>query len=103
PGLVAKAVLIEPTIRQRNGAAYPEGNPLVERTRNRRARWPGRAAMTEALGQRTPYKSWEPEMLHLFAEHATAQLEGGEVELLCGQAIEAALCASFRDYGPWTY
>ncbi|TMC55043.1 MAG: alpha/beta hydrolase [Chloroflexi bacterium] len=104
PGLVEKAVLIEPTIRQRDSAApNPEGNPLIERTRNRRARWPNRAAMVEALGQRAPYKSWMPEMLHLFAEHATAQTEGGEVELLCTPAIEAAIYASFRAYDPWPY
>ena len=104
PGLVEKAVLIEPTIRQRDSAAPNlEGNPLIERTRNRRARWPGRPAMIEALGQRAPYKSWTPEMLQLFAEHATAQTEGGEVELLCAPAIEAAIYASFRAYDPWPY
>ena len=105
PELVECVVLIEPTIRERNPAAYAqtEGNPLVERTRNRRSRWPDRTAMAQALGRRPPYNSWTPEMLELFATYATSQTEEGEVELLCAPEIEAEIYASFPAYDPWPY
>ncbi len=105
PRLVERAVLIEPTIRSRDAAPYSTAgaNPLVERTRNRRSRWPDRAAMVEALGQRPPYNSWTPEMLRLFAAHGTAQTESGEVELLCAPETEAQIYASFRAFDPWPH
>lgn len=105
PEWIERMVLIEPTIRSRvdTGDAPERSRTLIERTRNRRARWANAAELKATLGQRPPYNSWTPEMLDLFAEYATTLNSNGKIELRCKPETEAQIYASFRQYDPWPY
>lgn len=103
PELIARAVLIEPTVRVRVLPDTSPGyiSPMVERTRSRRSRWPDRATLYSALLQRPPYLSWADEMKALFADYAVAPNAQGELELLCPPGVEADIYASFLRFDPW--
>ena len=103
PELIARAVLIEPTVRVRVLPDTSPGyiSPMVERTRSRRSRWPDRATLYSALLQRPPYLSWADELKALFADYAVAPNAQGELELLCPPGVEADIYASFLRFDPW--
>ena len=100
PGRIARAILVEPTVRSRALAASGP-SPFAERTRKRRARWVDHDELKATLGARPPYNSWTPEMLDLFARHATAPNGNGEIELLCAPEVEAQIYESFPTFDPW--
>jgi pimeloyl-ACP methyl ester carboxylesterase len=101
PGRIARAMLIEPTIRPRAGLTNTQPSPFIERTRKRRARWANHAELKATLGSRPPYNTWTAEMLDLFAHHATAPTANGEIELCCAPDVEADIYASFPAFDPW--
>lgn len=103
PGRIARMILVEPTIRPRAGFgnAPTQPSPFIERTRKRRSRWANPDELKATLGSRPPYDTWTPEMLDLFARHATAPTADGEIELCCAPDVEADIYRSFPAFDPW--
>jgi pimeloyl-ACP methyl ester carboxylesterase len=92
PGLLRRAVLVDPILfgARRAGMSEHIGR-LSSRISRRRAEWPGRQAMFDALRSRPPHCAWSEPTLWAFVNHGARELADGSVELKCPPAIEAQM------------
>jgi len=105
PGVVRRAVLIEPILPRPEWLALPPGGrsnqALVDGARKRRAVWPGRDELFEAYRTRPAFQTWREDVLRLYVDEGTWQREDGQVELKCPPEIEAQFFEAVRHVEPW--
>ncbi|HZQ37264.1 MAG TPA: alpha/beta hydrolase [Dehalococcoidia bacterium] len=92
PRLVRRAVLVDPILfgaRRSGMAGHISG--IAERIGRRRAQWPDRRAMFDALRSRPPHSTWSEPTLWAFVNHGARALPDGTVELKCPPTIEAQM------------
>lgn len=97
-GGVAGVVLIEPAFIPFAVAGSwtrsPLVNPMAAQAARRRAVWPSRAAMADAYRGRGVFASWHADDLAVYLAGGVRDRAGGEVELACAPAWEAATFAA---------
>lgn len=92
PSLLRRTVLVDPILfgtRRSGMASHIHG--IATRISQRRAQWPGRQAMFDALRRRKPHSAWSEATLWAFVNHGARELPDGTVELKCPPAIEAQM------------
>jgi lipase len=89
PGLIQRAVLIDPILFPRAPEGQVIQNSLAHRARKRRMVWESRAAMFHSFHAREPFKLWREDVLWAYIEEGTVLRPDGHVELKCPGAIEA--------------
>ena len=105
PGVLRRAVLIEPILPRSEWLARPPGGraagDMAEAARKRRGVWPSREELFESYHARPPFESWREDVLRLYVEEGTREREDGQVELKCPPDIEAQFFDAVRDVTPW--
>lgn len=106
PGVVRRAVLIEPILPRRDWYTNPpEGrtaNSLADGARKRRAVWPNADELFESYRARPPFDSWREDVLRLYSHEGTRPRDDGQVELKCPPEAEAKFFESvmLTDFWP---
>ena len=99
PDRVAAVVMIEPAFvpfarardyetMRASGKRPP--NPMADQAERRRGRWPSRDAIRGAYHGRGVFARWSDASLDAYLDNGLRDLPGGEVELACSPAWEAA-------------
>lgn len=105
PGIVRRAVLIEPILPRPEWYMGPSGrpqvNPLADAARKRRAVWPSRAAVLRAYRSRDTFRTWREDVLRLYVDEGMRPRRDGQVELKCPPEIEAQVFDATRYLDPW--
>jgi pimeloyl-ACP methyl ester carboxylesterase len=109
PGVVRRAVLIEPILPRPEWYARPAGempsgrntHSLAEGARKRRAVWPGRDELFRAYRSRPTFQTWREDVLRLYVEEGTRPRDDGQVELKCPPEIEGEVFEAARYVEPW--
>lgn len=101
PERVRALVLFEPVMLDAAalGAPMPE-HPITRATLRRRATFPSRAAMIDAYRGRGAFETWSEVQLADYAAGGLRETAGGEVNLACSPAWEAAIYAR-QDVHAW--
>jgi len=73
--------------------ANPE-NPMVSRVLNKKKEWLNRNEALEYLKSKNAFKTWQPDALESFVDHAMAEQKDGSVTLRCPPEIEAQVLAN---------
>ena len=103
PALFQRAVLLDPVLFSpamigvmalSELLGLQERHALARRAKERRSRWPDRAAAYAGLHGRGIFRDWSDAALHAYVEHALREVEGG-VELKCRPSREAEIFASY--------
>src|SRR5436190_543776 len=89
PGLIRRAVLIDPILFPRAPEGQVIQNSMAHRARKRRMVWESRSAMFHSYHAREPFKLWREDVLWAYIEEGTVLRPDGHVELKCPGAIEA--------------
>ncbi len=89
PGLIGRAVLIDPILVPRFVDGQTFENPMAQRARKRRMLWESRTSMFHSYRMRPPFNTWREDVLWAYIEEGTALHSDGRVELKCPGAIEA--------------
>jgi pimeloyl-ACP methyl ester carboxylesterase len=89
PGLMRRAVLIDPILFPRAPEGQVVQNSLAHRARKRRMVWESRTAMFHSYRVREPFKLWREDVLWAYIEEGTVLRADGHIELKCPGAIEA--------------
>ncbi len=95
PGVISRAVLLEPILPKRDWFANGE-NSRAEAARRRRPVWPSTAEMFGSFRSRPPFDTWREDILRLYVEDGTRQREDGQVELKCPPELEAKFFEAVR-------
>ncbi len=110
PGVVRRAVLIEPILPRRDWFVQPpEGhrtgrnpNSLAEGARRRRAVWPGREVLFRSYCSRPTFRTWREDVLRLYVDEGTRlRRDDGQVELKCPPEIEGQFFEAVRYMDTW--
>ena len=108
PGVIQRAVLIEPILPLRDWFSQPpEGHPggregghhpnsMAEGARKRRAVWPSHQELFDSYRERETFRTWREDVLRLYVEQGTWERDDGQVELKCPPAIEAQFFDAVR-------
>jgi len=91
PGLIHRAVLIDPIIVPRMPDGDLAENPMAHRARKRRMVWESRTSMFHSYRTREPFKTWREEVLWAYIEEGTVLRPDGHIELKCPGNIEAQI------------
>ena len=97
PELVRNIALVEAVIPVHGAlgtddpARVERRRRLIEGARKRRSRWPSRGHAREHFAARRFFSSWRAEALNGYVEAGLRDAAGGEVELKCPGAVEAAI------------
>ncbi|MGH2587974.1 MAG: alpha/beta fold hydrolase [Dehalococcoidia bacterium] len=97
PALFRALILVDPIIYPARGApaaGAEMANTFVERTRDRRDRWPSAQAMFDDLSTKRAYRTWQPEALWDYVRHGAETGEDGSVRLTCLPELEARMYGS---------
>jgi len=103
PGMFKGLVLLDPVLfppsmlllaRTLQGINLFKKNPLAKAALRRRQHWPDRATALQYFQQRSLFKSWHPDALHAYVEHALLQTDAG-VSLKCPPQREADVFSSY--------
>jgi pimeloyl-ACP methyl ester carboxylesterase len=89
PGLIGRAVLIDPILVPRSMDGHTLENPVAQRARKRRMVWESRTSMFHSYRTRPPFNTWREDVLWAYIEEGTVLRPDGHVELKCPGAIEA--------------
>ena len=92
PDLIGRAVLIEPIVfspEVRAGGGDDYHARLIESSRRRRILWPSREELYRSYRDRSPFDTWQDDVLRLYVEYGTFPQKDGQVELKCPGEIEA--------------
>ena len=89
PGVIQRAVLVEPIIPQADWPGPGQQNPMAERARKRRDSWSSRSEMLDSFRSRPPFHTWREDVLRLYVEGGTHLRNGGRADLKCPPDIEA--------------
>ena len=106
PGVIRRAVLIEPILPPPNGYVRPQGrrnsNSLAQAARRRRAVWPDREKLFRSYRSRPTFRTWRQDVLRLYVEEGTRlRPDDGQVELKCPPEIEAQFFEAVPLLHPW--
>lgn len=105
PGLVRRAVLIEPILPRPEWYANPaEGrnaNSLADQARKKRAVWPSTDELFETYRSRPTFQSWRKDVLRIYVEEGTQPRDDGQVELKCAPELEAQFFEAVTKIDPW--
>lgn len=97
PDLVGEIALVEAVIPVggERGTSDParleRRRRLIEGARKRRSRWPSRRAARAHFAARRFFSGWRSEALDLYVAEGLRETAGGEAELKCPGAVEAAV------------
>jgi pimeloyl-ACP methyl ester carboxylesterase len=103
PKLFSGLVLLDPVLfppsmlllaRTLEGVRLFKKNPLAKAALRRRQHWPDRSAAMQYFASRSLFKSWHPEALAAYVEHALAEQADG-VYLKCQPQREADVFSSY--------
>jgi lipase len=106
PGVISRAVLIEPILPRRDWFEQPPGgrnaNSLAEAARRRRAVWPSVAELFQAYRERETFQTWREDVLRIYVEEGTRARDDGRVELKCPPELEAQFfeAVTLMDFWP---
>ena len=93
PGVIRRAVLIEPILPRPDWYTNPPGdrnpNSLAEGARRRRAVWPSQDELLESYRSRPTFQTWREDVLRLYVEEGTNARDDGQIELKCAPETEA--------------
>src|SRR3990170_3093881 len=85
PGVICRAVLIEPILPRPDWFARPTGGrsapSLADGARKRRAVWPSTDELFQTYRTRDTFQTWREDMLRLYVEEGTFERDDGRVEL----------------------
>lgn len=105
PGVIRRAVLIEPILPRRDWYTQPPGgrtpNSLADGARKRRAVWPNRDEIFESYRTRPAFQTWRQDVLRLYVDEGTFERDDGQVELKCPPEIEGQFFDAVRHIDPW--
>jgi len=98
PELFGRLVLVDPVIPP-PPALLAQFDPdrlerlrgMVEAAQRRRSVWPSRAEAREHFAARSLFADWRPAALDLYVDHGLREIAGGQLELKCPGAVEAAI------------
>jgi len=94
PGRARRLMLCEPVALPVTGDTPVEtAHPMAAGALRRKVVWPSREAMIHSYGSRPPLDRLAPEALAAYVAWGTDDCPGGEVELACPPAVEAAIFA----------
>ncbi len=91
PGLIRRAVLVDPILFPGTADGHIIENPLAHRARKRRMVWESRTSMFHSYRTREPFKTWREDALWAYIEEGTALRADGHIELKCPGTIEAQI------------
>jgi len=91
PGIIRRAVLIDPILIPTFEAGITMENPMAQRARKRRMVWASRTSMLHSYRSREPFKSWREDVLWAYIEEGTRARPDGHIELKCPGPIEAQI------------
>lgn len=103
PHLFAGVVLLDPVLfppsmlllaRTLEGVRLFKKNPLAKAALKRRQHWPDRASALSYFASRSLFKSWHPDALSAYVNHALADQNNG-VSLKCSPQREADVFSSY--------
>jgi pimeloyl-ACP methyl ester carboxylesterase len=103
PGVFQRAVLLDPVIFPQRLLAMRSllaligrrANPVSNKARGRRDRWPDRESAFAALHGRGMFRGWEEPAFRAHIDHALGESEGQSVALKCRPSREAEVFESF--------
>jgi pimeloyl-ACP methyl ester carboxylesterase len=108
PGVISRAVLIEPILPLAEWQARPERAPggrtsgsLADGARKRRAVWSSRDGMIESYRGKEMFRLWREDVLRTYVDEGTFERADGQVELKCAPDVEAAFFDAVRYVEPW--
>jgi pimeloyl-ACP methyl ester carboxylesterase len=105
PGILRRAVLIEPILPRPEWYVRPPGgrnaNSLAEAARKRRAVWPDREEIFQSYRSRPTFETWREDVLRLYVDEGTRLREDGQVELKCPPEIESLFFEAVSHLDPW--
>ena len=95
PELAAGLILLDPLVPWRRDEDWPPvgagpDREIIERARTRRHTWSSRTEAETWLGGRGIFERWAAEPFELFLESGLAEMETGEVGLVCPPWVEVA-------------
>jgi pimeloyl-ACP methyl ester carboxylesterase len=91
PGVVQRAVLIDPILVPRLAGGQEIENPLAHRARKRRMVWDSRTSLFHSYHTREPFKTWREDVLWAYIEEGTVLRDDGHLELKCPGVVEAQI------------
>jgi pimeloyl-ACP methyl ester carboxylesterase len=91
PGLISRAVLIDPILVPKVPDGHSFQNPLAQRARKRRMIWDSRTSMFHSYRTRAPFNTWREDVLWAYIEEGTVLRPDGHIELKCPGTIEAQI------------
>ena len=91
PGLISRAVLIEPIIVPPPPDGQVRPSPLAQGARKRRMIWGSRTSMFHSFRARSPFNTWREDVLWAYIEEGTTLHNDGCIELKCPGSIEAQI------------
>jgi pimeloyl-ACP methyl ester carboxylesterase len=108
PGVISRAVLIEPILPRPEWHASPEAAPggrtsntLADGARKRRAVWSSRDEMIESYRGKEMFRRWREDVLRTYVDDGTRERGDGTVELKCAPEVEGAFFDAVRYVEPW--
>jgi len=91
PDLLQRMVLVDPVMPPPSFPPVTRGNSLAAGARRRRSEWPSLAEARASWGERSVFKTWQPDVLDLYALDGLRERSDGSVTLKCPKTIEAAI------------
>jgi len=70
--------------------------------RRRRSRWSSRQQMFESYRARLPFRRWHPDVLSLYVDQGTRQVQDGSIELKCPPEVEAQVFEGYLELDAWS-
>jgi pimeloyl-ACP methyl ester carboxylesterase len=89
PGLISRAVMVEPVLFDSPGQSRPGQLAMGAHTRHRKTTFASVDEMLSRFSAKPPFSSWNPGMLRDYCEYGTRPNDNGERELICPRDIEA--------------
>lgn len=106
PGVIRRAVLIEPILPRQDWLANPPGgrnnHSLAEGARRRRAVWRDREEAFRSYRKKDTFRTWREDVLRLYVEEGLRERDDGQVELKCPPEIESAFFEAVRGPDFWS-
>jgi pimeloyl-ACP methyl ester carboxylesterase len=105
PGVVGRAVLIEPILPRPDWYVTPPGGrnnlSLAAGARKRRAVWNSRDEAYASYRGKETFAGWRDDVLRLYVDEGMADRQDGAVELKCPPEIEGLFFEAVSHTDPW--
>ena len=100
PGRLSRALIIEPVINA--AGVQRDVSPIAAQALRRRPSFPSRDAMFESFRARSPFATWQPEILRLYCEVGTVLRDNG-CYLKCPPELEALTMTASGTFDVWEH